>query len=220
MPGAGLARPRQQFAGLEMLLLAEVSDALEFRRRQHRIHLVTAGFLHRRRNGIGHAGTPQSGPLQPKATRARFVDTPLAQSVRRHQRPLAAATGQHDPASRRAEFVDRIDDQPPGAGKRRDRRFVEAAQVDDDVVGPHRVEGNERHLPFGFRTAFEAEAAERRTPWHRRLRRGPVHVGSRPSRRCSVRCACRPPSTATAVPMTPTVAQVPPSTETSGKTAR
>ena len=48
----------------------------------------------------------------------------------------------------------------------------------------------------------------------------PSTVGSSPSRRCSARCACTPPSTATAVPSTPTVAQVPPSTETSGKTAR
>ena len=48
----------------------------------------------------------------------------------------------------------------------------------------------------------------------------PSAAGSRPRRRWSVRCACRLPIVATAVPITPTVAQVPPSTDTSGNTAR
>ena len=52
----------------------------------------------------------------------------------------------------------------PRAGEGRLRRFLEAAQVDDEIVGSHRCRGNEGDGRLRLRRAGEAEATEGETP--------------------------------------------------------
>src|SRR5215475_11829421 len=66
----------------------------------------------------------------------QLVEPRGAQPVGGGERALAAAAAQHDAPRRwwlREQCVDFVDRQAAGAGERRLRRFLEAAQVDDHV---------------------------------------------------------------------------------------
>jgi hypothetical protein len=104
------------------------------------------------------------------------------------------------------------------SGKGDARRFVEAAQVDHEIVvgaGRRRDKGTNRS---GSGLPAKPKPPKAR-PWRRRDHPA-QHGRLQAQQEMQARWACRPPSTATAVPSTPTLAQVPPSTDTSGKTAR
>src|SRR5471032_673713 len=151
-----------------------------------------------------------------------LLDPTRLQPLRGHERTLAASATKDNALGGqrfRGDFRDVIDIETARPRERRPRRFLEAAQIDDQIIG------HDRLAAMNGRDAAGSGAPAKPKPPKASLRASkvttlPSAAGSRPSSRCSARCACRPPSTATAVPSTPTVAQVPPSTETSGNTAR
>src|SRR5471030_2316596 len=92
-----------------------------------------------------------------------LLDPPRLQPLRGHERTLAASATKDNALGGqrfRGDFRDVIDIETARPRERRPRRFLEAAQIDDQIIGHDRFGGDERQGGGRLRRTGKAEAAE------------------------------------------------------------